>query len=78
MHEAGGNLETDLQAAVAAAERQTNDAAAAAAASTADSQLGAPPLPPVRPTLYVLVAGKDAAEVAELSVRLLPLHMSWA
>lgn len=66
IHEAGGALATDVAAAVAAAEWQAS--AAAAAAGTVDSQLGAP-APAARPSLYMLAAGKGAAEVAELSVR---------
>lgn len=73
MHEAGGDLVTDMTAAIAKAEQRAcaaiaAAAAAAAAASSNDSQLCMPAQPPPRPTLYVLVSGKDAAEVAELAV----------
>lgn len=71
VHEAGGELVTDMSAAVAAAEQGVAAAAAAAAAPSANSvQLSMPVQPPQRPTLYVLASGRDAAEVAELAVSL--------
>ena len=70
VHEAGGELVTDMSAAVAAAEQGAAAAAAAAALSASSLQLTMPVQPPPRPTLYVLASGRDAAEVAELAVSL--------
>ena len=70
MHEAGGELVTDMSAAVDAAEQGAAAAAAAAAPSADGLQLSMPVQPAARPTLYVLATGRDAAEVAELAVSL--------
>jgi hypothetical protein len=70
VHEAGGELVTDMTAAVTAAEQGAAAAAAAAAPSASSLQLSMPVQPPPRPTLYVLASGRDAAEVAELAVSL--------
>jgi hypothetical protein len=75
VHEAGGELVTDMSAAVAAAEQGAAAAAAAAAAPSAGGlQLSMPVQPAPRPTLYVLASGRDAAEVAELAVSLQALE----